>query len=345
MKPQNKGASLGNKRAPTQKDVAELAGVSIMAVSTVVTGNKSTVGVSEATRQRIQKAIDELHYRPNIFARSLRLQRTGTVGFYNGLGYINTSDAFLRVIYHALAVGLETNDLDILVCIGIYKDRRNSLVERVLSQKIDGVIVLPTDQDTLLIEALKRKQVPSIMIVEPIPGLKSVTADDIGGSELLANHMLEKGHRRFLYRRSAAPFQFEALRFNAFQSVIEQSGGVVTPCTANDGMDNITTDEETLLNEQTGDGKITAMVCWRDHAAVRALDYCSAKGIRVPDDVAIAGFDGIHYAGTHRDLTTVTAHWDVIAGKASELIARMLKEEDIPDSTVIPASLHIGTTA
>ena len=345
MSSSNKGEIRTNRRAPTQKDVAELAGVSVMAVSTVVTGNKTTVGVSEATRLRIQKAIDELHYRPNLFARSLRLQHTGTVGFYNGFGYINTADPFIRLLFDGIALSLQANDQDILLYNGVYKDRRGSLIERVLSQKIDAVIVLPTHEDTMLIEALKKKQIPSIIIAESIPGLKSITADDAGGSIELANYIVKKGHRHVLYRRSAIPLQFEARRFEAFRSVIEQSGGRVTACTANDGMDSVTSQEEELLGDRSGQERVTAIVCWRDHSAVRAIDYCLAKDIHVPDDIAVAGFDGIHYPGSSHDLTTVTAHWDIVAKTAPELINKMMKGEELPDNTIVASSLHIGTTA
>lgn len=341
----SKGKTRAGKRAPTQKDVAKLAGVSVMAVSTVVTGNKTTVGVSEATRIRIQKAIDELHYRPNIFARSLRLQHTGTVGFYNGFGYINTSDPFIRIIYDGIAVGLQANDRDILLYNGVYKDRHASLIERVLSQKIDAVIVLPTDEDRMLIEALKKKQLPAIIVAESIPGLKSITTDDVSGSAELAHYILSKGHRNILYRRSGIPLQFEARRFEAFCSVVEESGGNVIACAANDGLDNVTSDEEKLLCCRSKLEEITAVVCWRDHSAIRVFDFCMAKGILVPDDIAIAGFDGIQYPGSAPNLTTVAAHWDVVAKTAPELINKILIGEEIPDNTVIASHLHIGATA
>jgi len=345
MSSANKDKARTGKRAPTQKDVAELAGVSVMAVSTVVTGNKSTVGISEATRLRIQKAIDELHYRPNIFARSLRLQHTGTVGFYNGFGYINTADPFIRLLFDGIALSLQAKDQDILLYNGVYRDRHESLIERVLSQKIDAVIVLPTHEDRALIEAIKTRHIPSVIITESIAGLKSITADDAGGSIELANYIVNRGHRHILYRRSAFPLQFEARRFEAFCSVIEQSGGKVTACPGNDGMDNVTSREEEVLSDRSGPDKVTAIVCWRDHSAVRAIDYCLAKNMRVPEDIAVAGFDGIRYPGSSHDLTTVVAHWNVIADKAPELINKILKGEEIPDNTIIPSSLHIGTTA
>src|SRR5207249_238504 len=141
---------------------------------------------------------------------------------------------------------------------------------------------------------------------------------------------LTKGHRNILYRRSGLPLQFEARRFEAFRSVVEQSGGNVIACTANDGMDNVTSEEEKLLCGNPGLEKVTAVVCWRDHSAIRVFDFCSAKGISVPNDVAIAGFDGIQYPGSAPDLTTVAAHWDVVAKTAPELINKILTGDEIP---------------
>jgi len=337
-----------NNRPPTMKDVAELAGVSKMAVSVVVNGTKSTVCVSEPTRARILKALEELQYQPNAFARSLRMKHTGTIGIYHGSGFISTRDPYIREIFHGLTEGLAEHGQDLLVYSGISKHQRTSVVERVLSNKVDAAIVLPSPEDRELIDALMEGRVPCVILAEVISGLKCVTAADADGSRVLAEYLLSKGHRRILYRRSSTPFGFERLRFEVFKAAVEQAGGEVVARQAVEPMDSITDTEEALLCDGQSENRITAIACWRDYSAVRALNFCLMHGIDVPGDISIAGFDGVQHVDvpTGMSLTTVNAHWRTVAHTATDQISAMLRGEAAgADVTTIPAELHVGTTA
>jgi len=345
MSPMSKRLSRADRRPPTLKDVAERAGVSIMAVSVVVNGTKSTVGVSEATRVRIQQALDDLQYQPNTFARSLRMQRTGTVGYYSGIGYINPTDPYMRTIFQGVAKGLQEHGQDILIYNPASKDRHEALAERMLSQKVDAVIVLAGDEDVVLLDALRRAPLPAILVADAMPGLKTITTDDAGGATALARHLCEKGHRRILFRRASRQSRSEANRYEAFRAVVEQAGGAVISCKSADTMETVTSEEEDVIRDRSAGGRVTAIACWRDYSAVRVYDYCVSKGMHVPGDIAIAGFDGIPDPTVLTGLTTVDAHWDLVARGATDLVRQILSGQDVPETTIIPATLKLGVTA
>jgi DNA-binding LacI/PurR family transcriptional regulator len=336
-----------NNRPPTLKDVAELAGVSKMAVSAVVNDSKSTVGVSEATRQRILKALEELQYQPNAIARSLRLNRTGSIGIYSSVGFISMNDPYMREVFSGLSEGIAANKKDLLLYCGFYSSHGSSVVDRVLNNKIDAVVLLPSSRDGRLIEAIKENRLPCVALTESISGLKSVTAADEEGSKELARYLLSKGHRHILYRRSPHVTYSESTRFEAFKFIIEETGAKMTAHRAIEHRDSLTAAEDALLRDRNSADRVTVVVGWRDYSAVRALSYCRINGINVPGDLAIAGFDGIESAAIPPGtvLTTVDAHWHKIARTGIDIVERLLKgEKDIPDKTIVPADLRIGNT-
>jgi DNA-binding LacI/PurR family transcriptional regulator len=332
------------KKEPTLKDVALLAGSSPMAVSTVLSGRKSTVGVSAATRERILKAVAELHYRPNPFARSLRNNRTDTIGFFNGAGYLNTADPFNRVAFDGVSRAVAAAGRDLLLHSSVYADRRESVIQRVLGGKIDGVIVRATPSDESLLDDLRRGSLPAVVMAEPVPGLPSVVAEDDRGSREVARHLFSLGHRRVLYRRSAMPFVCDRIRFEAFRSEMEGAGGSVVEMPARELTDALTDEERALLLDPKG--AITAVACWTDHSAVRTLRFCLRHGIDVPRRLAIAGFDGLAETLLPEGwtLTTFNANWRTVAVCSVELVVTLIDGGSVPDLTLVPGTLSIGRT-
>lgn len=331
-------------KATTLKDVARLAGASETAVSAVVRGAKSTVGVSEATRLRIQQALEELHYQPNRVARSLRQNKTETIGFYNGYGHVEAKDPFIKLLFHGLHLAAGRHAHDLLLYYGLVGKPLSVVTSRLTSYKADGVVALPSPGDGLLLENLAPQDKPVICIVDEHPGITSVTADDAGGSRLLARHFVSRGHRTILYRRSLERRASETTRFEAFRAEAEQAGAQVIATSPTDGFDTVAAEEEALLLSK--ERRITAAACWHDGSAVALLKFCIAHGLRVPEDMAIVGFDG----DTERDwppgyqLTTVRANWYEVASTGVALLLAKIAGEEVPLLTVIPSELLPGNT-
>jgi LacI family transcriptional regulator len=335
------------RRPATLKDIAERAGVSIMAVSTVLNSSQSTVKVSSSTRERILEIAQELEYRPNAFARSLRIKRIGTIGLAHDEGLLRTDDPLIRELFNGINNVLAASDRDLLIYCGIDVQDRSTIPSRLLGNKIDGLLILPTEGDASWINKLADTHVPTVIVSEMVQGLPSVTADNKGGAKLIAEYLFGQGHRHVLYRRSSTLSNTDEARYQVFQMVADQSGCQLTATRAYDILDSVTAEEENLVLNRSGDDPVTAVACWRDRSAERMLNYCMHQRIAVPGQLAITGFDGagkhIHLSG--RLITTVVANWQEVGQEAARLIVSLTKPQSgAATGNLVRANLLIGDT-
>lgn len=335
------------KKAPTLQDVATLAGVSRMAASAVLNDAKSTIRVSESTRDRIFAAMAELRYQPDENARSLRLQRANAIGFYNGYGSIDTLDPFAPNIFHGLQSATAELSNSLLLYNGYHLQPEEIVRTKLLSSKTDGVVIWPTPRDENLILSLKRSRKPFVQIAESYPGLPSVTTDDEAGARSLAEHLAQRGHMRVLYRRGILPLLSETNRFHAFASSATALGMTMIESTPHDALDHLSSVEQDLIQEHGGAVGITAVACWHDASAIQVVRHCREVGIRIPQDIAVTGFDGFEWRDCPEGsrLTTVAVEWQRIARVCVENLISRLKGGTEPERTVIAGSLRPGDTS
>jgi LacI family transcriptional regulator len=334
------------KKAPTLKDVAERAGVSRMAVSAVVNNTQSTVRVSEATRERIFAAMADLRYQPDVTARSLRLQRTDTIGFYNGHGYIDLMDPFAPTIFRGLQSAAAAFSNHLLVYNGFHLQTEAVVRRKLLSSKADGVVVWPAPSDEPLIRSLADTDKPIVQLAEAYPGVPGVVTDDYACARLLAEHLAGRGHRSILLRRGIAPLTSEVARLNAFTDVARERGMRLIVTMPADRFDRLTDHEQDLLRGHAGPDGFTAVACWHDASAVQVMRFCAGQGIRVPGDLALTGFDGFPEREFPEDfpLTTVAVDWQRVAATCVELLIDRVRGRAVPDLTVVPGALRPGAT-
>jgi LacI family transcriptional regulator len=335
-------------RPATLSDVAKMAGVSKMAVSAVISGKKSTVGVSASTRERILAAAEALHYRPSEFARSLRMNTISTIGLLHDAGYVHTANPFFTSVFNGLSQSSLSHNLDLLLYCGIDVHDSNMLLSRALSNKVDGLAILPTTENTSWVENLKDSRLPIVVIGERVDGFSSMTVDEARGSELLARFLMNKGHRHILYRRSAIERSTDDIRFGAFEKVVLSAGCKLTVARAYDIRDTITSLEEEVILHRDAADPITAVACWRDRSADRILSFCLSRQIQVPEEIAIVGFDGAgrHLHPSGRKITTIYADWAAVGRSAVEMIIKQYKSPTEPSAVeMLDVSLLIGDTA
>ena len=335
------------KKAPTLRDVAERAGVSRMAVSAVLNNLQSTVRVSEATRERIFAAMEDLRYQPDVTARSLRRQKTDTIGFYNGNGYIDLFDPFAPNIFLGLQSAAAAFSNHILLYNGFHLKERDIVLGKLLSNKADGVVVWPSPSDEDLIRRLGETGKPIIQLAEAYDGAPGVVTDDYACARLLAEHLWDRGHRSILFRRRLTPLKSEILRYQAFADVAAERGMTLLTTFPADLVDGLTGREKDLIRGHAGPGGFTAIACWRDASAARAMRFCAQCGIRIPADLAVTGYDGFalpEFSEDHRP-TTVVVDWHRVAVQCVELLIDRVAGREIPDRTVVPGTLRMGTTS
>lgn len=330
------------KNGPTIKDVALLAGVSPMVVSRVCNPSPKEY-VSDASRERVLKAIEELGYRPDIRARSLRRQRNDTIGYYTGYGVIWLIDMFARVIFDGLQIASSVYNQDLLIYHTLDNESVQDIARRLSNTKIDGFVYLPLPDDHGLSQLLLNINKPVVRIGEPYPGIPSVLADDFDGAKRIARHLYMRGHRRVIFRNQAQGHISAQRREKGFKEAAGELGVDVVVTTSQH--DLLTEHEKHLILNRKNEG-ITAVACWHDESAASVIHYCRENRIQIPDDLAITGFDGLTPGSCPDDvkLTTMVVDWENLSFKAVSLLIDIIEKREIPEETIIPGSFLYGNT-
>jgi DNA-binding LacI/PurR family transcriptional regulator len=273
----------------------------------------------------------------------LSRRSTGVIGFHNGFGYVNARNTFLSEILGGLHEGCEQHGKDLLLH-GLYKERSAEAIYQELSNgKIDGLVLL-TPPDTELVQILASSRLPAVAVADRVPTLASVLIDDAQGAKMQAQHLYERGHRHILYRRALWSEASIDVRFQAFAEAAQQLGMKVTEGFARDRMHVLSDDEERLLHDSSSQ-RPTAAVCWVDGAAFELLSYCAKQGIRVPDNLAVVGFNGIEVEGVDPSyLTTIRAPWALVAQTAVKLLVTLIGGTEVSPETILPVELIAGQT-
>lgn len=281
-----------SRRRVTISDVAKLAGVSYQTVSRVV-NNKPDV--SESTRKRIQKIIKETGYRPSQIARSLVTARTATIG----LVVPDISNPFFSAVARGVEQLAYSQGYSILLCnTGEDVTRELDVLHTLHERYVDGVIVCGLRQeDALLQEALANFKAAVLvnrrLQGEPVP---AVLVDDELGGYLNTQHLIQMGHTAIGFLAGPAASYSGTQRRLGYSRALADAGiplrerwiTYFTPTVA-DGE----TAAEVMLSANP---ELTALICHNDLMAVGALRYCASSLRRVPEDIAIIGFDDIMLA-------------------------------------------------
>jgi LacI family transcriptional regulator len=319
----------------TQGDVARKAGVSLPVVSYVV--NDGPRPVAAQTRQRVLDAIDDLGYRTNYVARSLRSQRTYTIG----LIVPDTTNYF----YSAVAKGVEDttyhNGYSLILCNTDESIKRQSqYIENLVSRQVEGVIYITTTIEAKELVLLNHFNIPSVYIdpegridQQTMQQINFISVDSQGGGCAVATHLLERGHRRMACitgRPKEAPHSdWEWHRQDGFKRVAQEAGCNPDIIWAGQGPDDGYQAALQLLSKEEPP---TAIFACNDTLAIGVLRAAHDMGLKVPEDLAVCGFDDIALAQyvTPR-LTTVRIRKHALGQKAAELLFNLLNENHHPE--------------
>lgn len=273
------------------KDVAELAGVSVKTVSNVVNGY---IHVRPETRARVQQAINELNYRPNLSARSLRRGRSGVIALaVPELNVPYFAELARHVVGVAGAAGLtvliDQTEGDV--------ERERLVVSGIRDQMIDGLIFNPlalTERDL----AERDEATPLVLIGERIHGAVAdhVLFDNVAAARKATEHLIDLGRRRIavIGAQTVDAGQTSIVRAKGYREALEAAGLPVEPhyLRPTDRFhraDGYQAMRDLLAFEDRPD----AVFCFNDLLALGALRALYEAGVRVPEEVAVIGFDGI----------------------------------------------------
>jgi DNA-binding LacI/PurR family transcriptional regulator len=319
--------------AATARDVAEAAGVSMSAVSRTFTAGAS---VSAKTRQRVTEAADRLGYRPNHLARSLMTGRTKLIGLVsNHFGnptFMEVFDLFTRELQ---ARGLRP----LLANLG-EDDDGQAAIDMVRQYNVDAVLIATSAPPTGFAASCRRAGLP-VMHVFGRPGRSSpvpvVTVDNVAGGRLVAEAMRGRGLRRLVFLGGSAHDASTIDRATGFAAVAGRS----LKHTVYAGNYTHEHGRQAMHALLARDAAIDGVFCADDVLALGAIDACHERGLGVPDDVSVVGFDDMPLAAwASYALTTVRQPIRPMVLHAIERIVAWMDDADaVPRSKLFPCEL------
>jgi LacI family transcriptional regulator len=276
----------------TMADVAREAGVSLMTVSRVVNHKD---GISEATRQRIQGIIDRLGYRPSDIARSLATDRTGTIG----LIVIDNANPFFSEVARGVEHIAHAEGYNVFLCNTEEDTQRELAVLRSLEEKrVDGLVLCSSRlADAELSAALANH--PAVVLVNRClddARVGSIEVDDVKGGQLAGEHLIARGHKAIGMLAGPQNSYSGRQRTDGYRAALAAASLPYRPEWTRHCLPFVESGYRAAYDLLTAHPALTALFCYNDLSAVGALQACRALNRRVPDDLAVMGFDDIPLA-------------------------------------------------
>lgn len=313
---------MADREKRTIYDVASEAGVAISTVSRVL---NSSSEVSEATRQRVQAAIEKLQFRPQRTARTLAQQQTHALAV--------AMPSFTSLFYVEMLKGikdeLREHDIDLLLC-NLGSNAPYQTLYRFLTRgAVDALLLTSLPVDDQLERELMKLHAPVMLIGSRTEQFDSLYWDDALGSELATQHLIEQGHRR-IAMITAHPWSYNTDgRLQGYRRALEAAGIAFDP-------DLLAVGETTKhagFSEEAGfeamqkliamDDRPTAVFVSSDVQAFGSMKAVREAGLSIPGDLALVGYDNLKLSG-YFGLTTVDQHmYDVGQRAAKRLLERM----------------------
>src|SRR5690242_15078249 len=335
------------------RDVAEHAGVSAQTVSNLV--NNRLRQMSPETRVRIEGAMEQLGYHPNLTARSLRSSRTTTIGFLlldEGARYL--ADPMTDQVIAGVGDVARDRGYSVLIHAGRPGPPGSGLLRPVLESRVDGVLLFlsgPPGQRAWYAARAAELHVPTVVLEEASPGDErqmSVTADNRSGARLLAEHLIRAGHARIAFIAARQPWPMVEQRHRGYREALAAAGLARDP--ALELFEGIwdAADAGSMVDRLLDlPDPPTAIMGGNDLLAIGVVRQARARGLRVPHDLAVTGFNDFAFAEfVEPPLTTVHVPGYEIGRTAAQLLIEHLHgETDMPPQVTLPVELRLRGSA
>ncbi len=330
---------------PTLEEVARVAGVSRATVSRVVNGSpKVTPGVREA----VEAAIDRLGYVPNRAARSLVTRRTDSIALVvTETDELLFSNPFFGTLTAGFARAAAGADRQLVLLMGQARDDLMRAERFLQTGAVDGAAFTSLHRDDEVPARLDRAGVPVAIGGRPFshPGLAHVDVDNVGGARSAVRALLAAGRRRIATITGPPDMNSAIDRRRGWELALQESGLDAPDALLEAGDWTRRSGEDAAARLLTREPDIDALFIASDLMAAGALVSLAAAGRRVPDDVAIIGYDDSVIARTtDPPLSSVR---QPIEGLGAELARTLLRRIDggPPESTVLPTELVLRASS
>ncbi len=308
----------------TIKDIAKAAGVSYSTVSRSLTGSPE---ISEKTRQRILELCREMNYTANTVARSMVMNSTKLLG----LIVTDISNPFMSELAYYIDGQTRDRGYNIVLCNSLRSlEQERMLFELMISRKVDGVILLPADSESYHTLEPLLGRVPTVFVGENLRDAAEsyVTVDNFRGAWMGVEYLYHLGHRRILYFGKRKGSITHQLRSEGYQAACEHFG--LEPHYLNNTFSSTSIKHGYQLALQLFSQPLrdTAVFAATDTNALGILQAAEEKGIRIPEDLSLLGFDNIRDSGLPRiGLTTVEQPKKLLASMAVDSLLDQIENE------------------
>ena len=314
-------------KTPTIYDVAERAGVSITTVSRILNAPDK---VNTHTREKVFAAIDALDFVPKAEARARAMQHTGRIGV---ISPFFTAPSFIQRL-RGIATRLSTENFELVIYpVDSNTDLQGYISSLPLRGHLDGLIILSLPVGANEVRRLIDHGLPTVLIEYPHPKLSCVEIDDVEGGRMAASFLLEKGHRRIAFLGDTDPPEYAIhpinLRLSGFRKALKEARiklpeELVRPTPDSQEQTRQVARELLSLPEPP-----TAIFAASDFQALNVLRVARQMDIRVPEQLAVIGFDDLDIA-EYADLTTIGQHLDESGRLAVEILLAQIESPTRP---------------
>ncbi|AFH60857.2 LacI family DNA-binding transcriptional regulator [Paenibacillus caseinilyticus] len=311
--------------------MAERAGVSTATVSHVINGTRF---VSEEAKAKVNRAMEELEYRPNTLARGLRSQKSMTVGLIVPILPSDTSNFFFLTVAQGIQKVLREHGYQLLLSSnmsGTPEEEREQI--RLLQSKwIDGLIIAPAAGGTGFPLEPGEDGLPVVFIDRQPQGVSGdcVLGDSFGGAYEAVSLLLEQGHRRIGYIAGEEGITTSSERYEGYRQALADRGLAPDPLLEKSAASSFESGYA-CAKELLGAGGVTALFVANNVQTMGAMKYIQERGFRVPGELAIIGFDDYDWTRvTTPPLTVIRQPAFELGCRAAEVLLERIGQPDRP---------------
>lgn len=310
---------------PTIKDVAQRAGVSLSTVSLVLNRKKN---VSEETVKRVQQAIAELNYHPSRSAQGLASKKSGNIGFILTSDHFSRAEPFYTKIFLGSEFEARKHNFYILLTTVEQRFDKKSIPRFLLEHNVDGVILAGRVPDKL-ISYIEQLELPILFIdyFPPIGSFPAILIDNVAGAKQATQHLIDKGHRQIAFIGGDISHPSIHDRFLGYKQTLEEN--------------NIPYDEKLVVVDEDYPGdkngysamcklrkrraSFSAIFAANDAMAFGGMQCLKEKAIKVPEQIALVGFDDVDVSWQMEPpLTTVRVNKEDMGALAVKNLADLI---------------------
>lgn len=319
--------------APTIKDVARAADVSVATVSRVL---HNLSGYSDKTKQRVLQAVNELGYQPNAIARGLINKRTQTIGVL----FPDVSSSFSSDILHGIEDYAHEKNFSVIVCNTAVDGNRTMKYLQVLREKqVDGVVFTSEVLKEEYYKALKDMQVPVVLVntqshKHMIPYVK---VDDRQAAYQATDYLIRAGHRDIAMIAGTSTDPIAGLpRVEGFRQALSDNGIAIAESSIAYGDFQLNSGRAAMERLLAEAPPFTALFAASDEMAIGAMGVALERGMRIPEDLSIIGYDDLSLARmVFPPLTTIHQPLTLMGKLASEKLIAMIEGASGVSSSIV----------